>query len=110
MAKAKVLASTDISTASDLSDITQKLAVDCQLVSMAINPLFCAFIGMTPSGEIIFIHQNGEIFTKELLLALCEALESEDIPDQTKELVKKVKELLSSEKKYAQQETHSNTS
>ena len=109
MAKAKVLTSTNIPTAPNVGEITQKMAVDCELISMAVNPMFCAFIGMTPLGEIIFVHRNAEIFVRELFLALCDALEDEEIPPRDKKLIKEIRKILLPKEEHSSQETDTDT-
>ena len=105
MAKAKVITSTNIPTAPNVSEITQKMAVDCELISIAVNPMFCTFIGMTPLGEIIFVHRNAEVFVRELLLSLCDALEDEGISPKDKKLIEEVKKILLSKEEHSSQES-----
>ena len=108
MAKVKVLTSTNIPTAPNIAEISQKLAVDCELISMATNPMFCMFLGMTTLGEIVFVHRNAEIFVRELFLALCDALEEEDISPKDKKLIKGIRKVLLPKEEHSSEETDAN--
>ena len=109
MTKAKVLTSTNITSTPNIDEITQKLAVDCELISMAINPMFCIYLGITTNGEIVCVHRNAEVFVKELFLTLCDVLEEEGISPKDREIIEKIRKTLLFEKEHSSNNTQTET-
>ena len=109
MAKAKIVALTG-EVGDFLSDLSTKMAVDCELISRTVNPLFCSQIVMTPYGEVIFAHKNADLFAVELVDAVVNALLDEELRPVDREKLEKIRELIEGiRKELPFKEEHSNT-